>query len=102
MAYNDPTTIAMDDLDQVNVDLTQLGFIAFSKHTVQRKRCSFKVYVNAYWNVPNGTYYDDNNKKRMLRGPADVRKFMRSKDYYDPVYNPTGAKAYPDGARDDE
>ena len=68
MAFNDPTTIAMDDLEQCNADLTQLGVIAFSKHTVQRKRCSFKVYVNAYWNVPNGTYYDDNNKKRMLRG----------------------------------
>ena len=50
MAINDPTTIAMDDLEQCNVDLTQLGVIAFSKHTVQRKRCSFKVYVNAYWN----------------------------------------------------
>ena len=48
MAFNDPNTIAMNDLDQVDVDLTQLGFIAFSKHTVQRKRCSFKVYVNAY------------------------------------------------------
>ena len=77
MAFNDPDTIAMNDLDQVDVDLNQLGFIAFSKRTVQRERCSFKVYVNAYWNVPNGTYYDDNNKKRMLRGPADVRKFMR-------------------------
>ena len=92
----------MDDLDQVNVDLTQLGFIAFSKHTVQRKRCSFEVYVNAYWNVPNGTYYDDNNKKRMLRTPESVHKFMRLHDYYDPVYNPTGAKVYPDGAKDDE
>ena len=81
MAFNDPTTIAMDDLQLCTVDLNHLGEIAFGKRTVQRKRCSFKVYVNAYWDVPNGTYYDDNNKKRMLRGPADVRKFMRSKDY---------------------
>ena len=44
----------------------------------------------------------NDSKKRVLRGPEAVRKFMRSYDYYDPVYNPTGGKAYPDGAKDDE
>ena len=56
----------------------------FSRHTVQRKRCHFKVYVNDYWGVPRGTYHDnDNNKKRMLRTPESVHKFMRLHDYYD-------------------
>ena len=98
----DPSTVIVENLMQYSGDLNNLGDIAFSRRTVQRKRCHFKVYVNDYWGVPKGTYHDKDNKKRMLRGPADVRKFMRSKDYYDPVYNPTGAKAYPDGAKDDE
>ena len=87
----DPSSVMVENLMQYSGDLNNLGDIAFTRRTVQRKRCHFEVYVNDYWGVPNGTYYDDNNKKRMLRGPADVRKFMRSKDYYDPVYNPTSA-----------
>ena len=104
MAHHDrdPSSVILDSLPQYSVDLNNLGDIAFSRRTVQRKRCHFKVYVNDYWGVPNGTYHDNDTKKRVLRGPEAVRKFMRSYDYYDPVYNPTGAKASPDGAKDDE
>ena len=104
MAHHDrdPSSVIVDSLPQYSVDLNNLGDIAFSRRTVQRKRCHFKVYVNDYWGVPNGTYHDNDTKKRVLRGPEAVRKFMRSYDYYDPVYNPTGAKVYPDGAKDDE
>ena len=98
----DPSSVMVENLMQYSGDLNNLGDIAFTRRTVQRKRCHFKVYVNDYWGVPNGTYHDNDNKKRVLRGPEAVRKFMRSYDYYDPVYNPTGAEAYPDGAKDDE
>ena len=98
----DPSSVMVENLMQYSGDLSNLGDIALSRRTVQRKRCHFKVHVNDYWGVPNGTYHDNDNKKRVLRGPEAVRKFMRSYDYYDPVYNPTGAKAYPDGAKDDE
>ena len=99
----DPSSVMVENLMQYSGDLNNLGNIAFTRRTVQRKRCHFKVYVNDYWGVPRGTYHDnDNNKKRMLRTPESVHKFMRLHDYYDPVYNPTGAKAYPDGAKDDE
>ena len=82
MAHHDrdPSSVIVDSLPQYSVDLNNLGDIAFSRRTVQRKRCHFKVYVNDYWGVPNGTYHDYDNKKRVLRGPEAVRKFMRSYD----------------------
>ena len=82
MAHHDrdPSSVIVDSLPQYSVDLNNLGDIAFSRRTVQRKRCHFKVYVNDYWGVPNGTYHDNDTKKRVLRGPEAVRKFMRSYD----------------------
>ena len=64
----DPSSVMVENLMQYSGDLNNLGDIAFTRRTVQRKRCHFKVYVNDYWGVPRGTYHDnDNNKKRMLQ-----------------------------------
>ena len=76
----DPSSVMVENLMQYSGDLNNLGDIAFTRRTVQRKRCHFKVYVNDYWGVPNGTYHDNDTKKRVLRGPEAVRKFMRSYD----------------------
>ena len=87
--------LELDDLLQHTVDLNMLGDIAYRKRTVQRKRGSFRVFVSKYWNIPRGKY-KDGRKVKYLRTPKDVEKFMRLNDYYDPEWNSSGTKGYPD------
>ena len=93
----EPTSVMLefDDLPQHTMNLDNIGDISFGKRTIQRNRCSFRVFVNTYWNVPSGFYKSSTNKKCYLRTPKDVRKFMRDNDYYDPILNPAGTKGSP-------
>ena len=77
----DPSTVIVENLMQYSGDLNNLGDIAFSRRTVQRKRCHFKVYVNDYWGVPKGTYHDDERQQETsatrTRSRTQIYAFIR-------------------------
>ena len=98
--FREPHSVIMDfdNLPQHTMDLEYLGDITFRKRTIQRKRSSFRVFCNTYWNIASGSYTDGTRKKRYLRTEEDVRDFLRFHDYYDPVLNTAGTKGAPDGS----
>ena len=77
----DPSSVMVENLMQYSGDLSNLGDIALSRRTVQRKRCHFKVHVNDYWGVPKGTYHDDERQQETsatrTRSRTQIYAFIR-------------------------
>ena len=87
-------TMGFPPFDQAQADHAWMRLLTFLGEHLGGKVISAPIFGDGPEFVSKEQYIGERE--------ARLKKEKDTRDYYDPVYNPTGAKAYPDGAKDDE